>query len=94
MAAATESAPINGDKASSPVDLSTIPVSPEGAAGGKVEGDADTPVTVFHNPENFSVIHPLTNAWTLFFTKPPSGKGTSPSERAQSVSFTSKKRAG
>lgn len=78
MAAATESTPINGDKATSQVDLSTIPISPEGGASTEKSEDTDKPVTVFHDPENFSVIHPLTNAWTLFFTKPPSGKGTSP----------------
>jgi Eukaryotic initiation factor 4E len=32
-------------------------------------------VTVFHDPENFNVKHPLQNQWTLWFTKPPSGKG-------------------
>lgn len=31
-------------------------------------------VTVFHDPENFNVKHPLMNEWTLWFTKPPSGK--------------------
>ncbi|KAJ5876349.1 uncharacterized protein N7529_001933 [Penicillium soppii] len=35
-------------------------------------GDA---VTVFHNPEDFNVKHPLMHEWTLWFTKPPSGKG-------------------
>jgi translation initiation factor 4E len=34
-------------------------------------GDA---VTVFHDPENFNVKHPLMHHWTLWFTKPPSGK--------------------
>ena len=31
-------------------------------------------VTVFHDAENFNVKHPLMNTWTLWFTKPPSGK--------------------
>jgi translation initiation factor 4E len=31
-------------------------------------------ITVFHDPENFNVKHPLQNSWTLWFTKPPSGK--------------------
>lgn len=31
-------------------------------------------VTVFHDPENFNVKHPLMHEWTLWFTKPPSGK--------------------
>jgi translation initiation factor 4E len=34
-------------------------------------GDA---VTVFHNPDDFNVKHPLMHEWTLWFTKPPSGK--------------------
>ncbi|KAJ5109623.1 Eukaryotic translation initiation factor 4E-1 [Penicillium argentinense] len=32
-------------------------------------------ITVFHDPENFNVKHPLMHEWTLWFTKPPSGKG-------------------
>ena len=31
-------------------------------------------ITVFHDPENFNVKHPLQNSCTLWFTKPPSGK--------------------
>jgi translation initiation factor 4E len=31
-------------------------------------------LTVFHSAENFNVKHPLMNKWTLWFTKPPSGK--------------------
>lgn len=65
-----------------PVPLDTIPISPEsGNMNGTKEGeegkvpynDSD-PVTVFHDPNNFNVKHPLMNAWTLWFTKPPSGK--------------------
>jgi translation initiation factor 4E len=56
------------------VDLSTIPISPsdKGEVGeSKTDGK---PVTVFHDKENFNVKHPLQNKWTLWFTKPPSGK--------------------
>lgn len=54
------------------VDLSTIPIDPN----GKEEvSDSDKPVTVFHDKDNFNVKHPLQNRWTLWFTKPPSGKG-------------------
>ncbi|EGD89626.1 eukaryotic translation initiation factor 4E-1 [Trichophyton mentagrophytes] len=35
----------------------------------------DEQITVFHDPINFNVKHPLMNEWTLWFTKPPSGKG-------------------
>lgn len=31
--------------------------------------------TVFHDVNNFNVKHPLMNSWSLWFTKPPSGKG-------------------
>lgn len=31
--------------------------------------------TVFHDVNNFNVKHPLMNTWSLWFTKPPSGKG-------------------
>lgn len=63
MAAAVESAQ---------VDLSTIPVSPEGGNGTSTESTGD--ITVFHDKDNFNVKHPLMNEWTLWFTKPPSGK--------------------
>ncbi len=57
------------------VDLTTIPISPDG--GNKPDGakteDGET-VTVFHDKENFNVKHPLTSRWTLWFTKPASGK--------------------
>lgn len=64
------------------VPLDTIPLSPP---GGEVGGDAafdktsaadpNSEVTVFHDKENFNVKHPLMHKWTLWFTKPPSGKG-------------------
>jgi translation initiation factor 4E len=39
-----------------------------------VATSSDEAITVFHNPENFNVKHPLMHEWTLWFTKPPSGK--------------------
>lgn len=61
-----------------PVPLDTIPVTP---VGGETDNSAaaDKPqngdiVTVFDDAENFNVKHPLANEWTLWFTKPPSGK--------------------
>lgn len=57
------------------VDLSTIPISPDGGQAGGSSTDADGKVvTVFHDKENFNVKHQLQNKWTLWFTKPPSGK--------------------
>jgi translation initiation factor 4E len=56
------------------VDLSTIPISPNGTKGETDLKDNDKPVTVFHDKDNFNVKHPLQNKWTLWFTKPPSGK--------------------
>lgn len=61
------------------VPLDTIPISPDGNASGETkastnesnEGDIRT---VFHDADNFNVKHPLMNTWTLWFTKPPSGK--------------------
>ena len=65
----------------SPVPLDTIPISPEGGIGEpgirKEQESAlngGEAVTVFHNADNFNVKHPLANTWTLWFTKPPSGK--------------------
>ena len=75
-------------KSNSPVPLDTIPISPEkentdpnmssegGSASNGSAKSGDEPVTVFHDPENFNVKHPLMHEWTLWFTKPPSGKVT------------------
>lgn len=63
------------------VDLSTIPISPSGEAAGDSSKDAEGKVvTVFHDKENFNVKHKLQNKWTLWFTKPPSGKVGLPSD--------------
>ncbi|KAI9856109.1 MAG: eukaryotic translation initiation factor 4E [Vezdaea acicularis] len=61
----------------SPVPLDTLPITPTSPVEPDNE-NADKPkndVTVFHDPENFTVKHPLMHKWTLWFTKPPSGKG-------------------
>lgn len=72
MAAVAAQAP-----AGEQVDLSTIPISPEGASNANENAKPDTEgeqITVFHDKDNFNVKHPLMNKWTLWFTKPPSGK--------------------
>lgn len=56
------------------VDLATIPVSPEGGNGPTTASENDKPVTVFHDKDNFNVKHQLAHEWTLWFTKPASGK--------------------
>ncbi|OAX77332.1 hypothetical protein ACJ72_08372 [Emergomyces africanus] len=53
------------------------PTNDENAApnvAGAQTKQGDT-VTVFHDPNNFNVKHPLMHEWTLWFTKPPSGRG-------------------
>jgi translation initiation factor 4E len=80
MAAAAASTPANGDS-SSQIDLSTIPISPDGANGHDENNNSngspsEEQITVFHDPDNFNVKHPLMNKWTLWFTKPPSGKAS------------------
>ncbi|KKA26241.1 hypothetical protein TD95_000062 [Thielaviopsis punctulata] len=59
------------------VDLTTIPISPTDATHDEAasESTAGKDITVFHDKDNFNVKHPLQNKWTLWFTKPPSGKG-------------------
>ncbi|KAI9706675.1 MAG: eukaryotic translation initiation factor 4E [Candelina mexicana] len=85
----------------SPVPLDTIPISPEGGnTNGAVNDENAAPkgangvkkdfkkgeqVTVFHDAENFNVKHPLMNTWTLWFTKPPSGKGDNWNELLKEV---------
>lgn len=65
------------------VPLDTIPISPsdDNKPVGSSEqstitnSSANSEIkTVFDDPENFNVKHPLMNTWTLWFTKPPSGK--------------------
>lgn len=74
----------------SQVPLDTIPVSPapnctaaDGTNGmqqedtdgsGIARPSEDEQITIFHDKDNFNVKHPLMNEWTLWFTKPPSGK--------------------
>lgn len=36
---------------------------------------SDEVKTVFHDVHDFNVKHPLMHTWSLWFTKPPSGKG-------------------
>ncbi|KAI9768736.1 MAG: eukaryotic translation initiation factor 4E [Geoglossum simile] len=83
MTTQTAAAAFNGSgKPNSPVPLDTIPISPPpGNSGGNNENadpkkDAQQleQITVFHDAENFNVKHPLMHKWTLWFTKPPSGK--------------------
>ncbi|RYP73852.1 hypothetical protein DL770_007706 [Monosporascus sp. CRB-9-2] len=60
------------------VDLTTIPISPDGDKGADTPIESDLSgklITVFHDKDNFNVKHPLQNKWTLWFTKPSSGKG-------------------
>ncbi|KAI9726297.1 MAG: eukaryotic translation initiation factor 4E [Chrysothrix sp. TS-e1954] len=74
----------------SPVPLDTIPISPEDGSG-ETQNASDVPpgngeaVTVFHDPDNFTVKHPLASKWTLWFTKPPSGKGDNWNELLKEV---------
>lgn len=64
-------------KPSEPVPLDTIPISPDGEKKENVKdvkGSDSKVVTVFDDPSNFNVKHQLQHTWTLWFTKPPSGK--------------------
>ncbi|KAI9695213.1 MAG: eukaryotic translation initiation factor 4E [Bogoriella megaspora] len=74
----------------SPVPLDTIPISPDGGEHGHGTSEEEPHpdqqiVTVFHDPEHFNVKHPLANQWTLWFTKPPSGKGDNWNELLKEV---------
>ncbi|KAH9437885.1 hypothetical protein MCOR02_001530 [Pyricularia oryzae] len=68
---------------STQVDLSTIPISPDGENAPTSSGDKE--VTVFHDSNNFNVKHPLMHKWTLWFTKPPTGKGDNWAELLKEV---------
>ncbi|KAF2705019.1 eukaryotic translation initiation factor 4E [Pleomassaria siparia CBS 279.74] len=75
-----------------PVPLDTIPISPTDGSSSESKKESSTSdskdgeiKTVFHDPENFNVKHPLMNNWTLWFTKPPSGKGDNWAELLKEV---------
>ena len=51
---------------------------PNGASSGGANADKDEQITIFHDKDNFNVKHPLIHEWTLWFTKPPSGKVSNP----------------
>jgi translation initiation factor 4E len=89
MAAATLEAPATADNPTSPVDLSTIPISPVGgdSNGDKAKPSGDEQITVFHDPDNFNVKHPLMHKWTLWFTKPPSGKVSTDKSRVNNRQY-------
>lgn len=73
MAATEAQSPTNGENGQ--VDLSTIPISPTGVDGEEKKPHTESEqITVFHDKDNFNVKHPLMHKWTLWFTKPPSGK--------------------
>lgn len=73
--------------ASVQVPLDTIPISPDAANDDGSSPESGTggysdsnPITVFHDNANFNVKHPLMNKWTLWFTKPPTGKVSADSD--------------
>ncbi|MCJ1224790.1 eukaryotic translation initiation factor 4E [Toensbergia leucococca] len=86
-------------KPSSPVPLDTIPISPTKSTNetnykmndentrpnGVAPPKSEEIVTVFHDPDNFNVKHPLMHEWTLWFTKPPTGKGDNWSDLLKEV---------
>jgi translation initiation factor 4E len=51
---------------------STTSTSPSSNPAGMIVNE---PLTVFHDPKNFNVKHPLMNTWTLWFTKTPTATG-------------------
>ncbi|EMC94791.1 hypothetical protein BAUCODRAFT_74055 [Baudoinia panamericana UAMH 10762] len=82
MAEVAQGGPVPPPTTSSePVPLDTIPIDPvdgitDATNGTATNGhhDEEKVVTVFDDPSNFNVKHALQNTWTLWFTKPPSGK--------------------
>ena len=79
MAEVASNGPAATHNPTSPVPLDTIPISPGGELTDATNGsgqfdDGEKIVTVFDDPTNFNVKHQLQHKWTLWFTKPPSGK--------------------
>lgn len=57
-----------------PASPPALDANPSDANGSSPAAEDGAPVTVFHDPNNFNAIHPLASEWTLWFTKPPTGK--------------------
>ena len=57
------------NQSSAPPTATTSPSNPQATM------IANEPLTVFHDPKNFNVKHPLMNIWTLWFTKTPTATG-------------------
>lgn len=79
MTEVASNGPVAVPDSNEPVPLDTIPVSPNGAMTDVTNGsgkfaNGEEVVTVFDDPANFNVKHQLQHTWTLWFTKPPSGK--------------------
>ena len=64
---------INGTNGNSDADTKEN-MDPNGTGNGESSAEKDEQITIFHDKDNFNVKHPLINEWTLWFTKPPSGK--------------------
>ena len=64
---------INGTNGNSDSDTKEN-ANPNGTGNGAPSAEQDEQITIFHDKDNFNVKHPLINEWTLWFTKPPSGK--------------------
>ena len=64
---------INGTNGNSDADTKEN-MDPNGTGNGESSAENDEQITIFHDKDNFNVKHPLINEWTLWFTKPPSGK--------------------
>ena len=65
--------PPNGTNGASQADAKeNLDPKEDGAAGSNANKDEQ--ITIFHDKDNFNVKHPLIHEWTLWFTKPPSGK--------------------
>lgn len=54
--------------------LTEIPISPPNEEETAEDPASGEQLTVFHSADNFNVKHPLMHKWTLWFTKPPSGR--------------------
>ena len=79
MAEVATNGPTPAPNPTEPVPLDTIPISPNGELTEVPNGtnkfeDGEDIVTVFDDLANFNVKHQLQHTWTLWFTKPPSGK--------------------
>ncbi|KAI5296404.1 eukaryotic translation initiation factor 4E [Ascosphaera acerosa] len=86
MSATTEPGPVSNENKSPEAPApATAADAPAAVEVGSPLINEKKEITVFHDAENYNVKHPLMHKWTLWYTKPPTGKGCNWNELLKEV---------